>query len=41
MVDNFKRNKVADKFYTTDLLTNQDKLKQEVQPYVDGANLSE
>jgi hypothetical protein len=30
MVDDFRRNKVADKFYTFDLLTNQDKLSQEV-----------
>jgi hypothetical protein len=30
MVDDFRRNKVADKFYTIDLLTNQEKLSQEV-----------
>lgn len=30
MVDDFRRNKVADKFYTFDLLTNQDKLSREV-----------
>lgn len=39
MVDDFRRNKVADKFYTFDLLTNQDKLSQEIQPYVDEANI--
>lgn len=39
MVDDFRRNKVADKFYTIDLLTNQEKLSKEIQPYVDEANL--
>lgn len=31
MVDDFRRNKVADKFYTIELLTNQEKLSQEVK----------
>lgn len=39
MVDDFRRNKVADKFYTPDLLFNNDKLQREIQPYVDEANL--
>jgi hypothetical protein len=39
MVDDFRRNKIADKFYTVDLLTNPEKLKAEIQPYVDSANL--
>lgn len=39
MVDDFRRNKVADKFYTIELLTNQEKLNREIQPYVDEANL--
>jgi hypothetical protein len=39
MVDDFRRNKVADKFYTIDLLTNNEKLSKEIQPYVDEANL--
>lgn len=39
MVDDFRRNKVADKFYTADLLVNQEKLSREIQPFVDEANL--
>lgn len=39
MVDDFHRNKVADKFYSIDLLTNHEKLSREMQPYVDEANL--
>lgn len=41
MVDDFRRNKVADKFYTPDLLFNSDKLQREIKPYTDEANLSE
>lgn len=39
MVDDFRRNKVVDKFYTFELITNQEKLSREIQPYVDEANL--
>jgi len=39
MVDDFRRNKVADKFYTFDLIVNTEKLQREIQPYVDEANL--
>lgn len=39
MVDDFRRNHVADKFYTPDILFNQDKLQREIQPYVDEANV--
>ncbi|KAG5681727.1 hypothetical protein PVAND_011137 [Polypedilum vanderplanki] len=39
MIADFRRNKVADQFYTTDLLFDQDKLTREIQPYVDEANL--
>lgn len=41
MIDDFRRNKVADKFYTVDLVFNTEKLQREIQPYVDEANLSE
>lgn len=40
MTDDFRRNKIADKFYSADLLLNTDKLQKEIQPYVDEANLS-
>lgn len=39
MIDDFRRNHVADKFYTPDLLFNTDKLRREIQPHVDEANL--
>ncbi|CRK97808.1 CLUMA_CG011184, isoform A [Clunio marinus] len=39
MVDDFRRNHVADKFYTPDLLFNNDKLQREIQPYVDKASI--
>lgn len=35
VVDDFRRNKVADKFFTSDLLFNTAKLEREIQPYVD------
>lgn len=38
MIADLRRNKVADKFYTADLLINQDKLAREIQPYTDEAN---
>lgn len=38
MIDNFRRNKIADRFYTPDLLFNNEKLQREIQPYVDEAN---
>lgn len=31
MVDDFRRNHVADKFYTPDIVTNTEKLKREIQ----------
>lgn len=40
MSDDFRRNKIVDKFYTSDLLTNPDKLSRELQPYIDVAELS-
>lgn len=40
MIDDFRKNRIADKFYTTDLITNPDKLSKELQPYIDAANLS-
>lgn len=40
MVDDFRRNKIADKFYTPDIVFNTDKLQREIQPYADEANLS-
>lgn len=39
MVDYFRTNKIADKFYSIELLTNQDKLLKEIQPYTDDAEL--
>ncbi|KAG4069957.1 hypothetical protein HA402_015181 [Bradysia odoriphaga] len=39
MSEDFRRNHIADKFYTTDLLVNQEKLSRELQPYIDAANL--
>lgn len=39
IVDNFRRNNVAEKFYTIDILTGQDTLSKGIQPYVDEANL--
>lgn len=39
MIADFRRNKVADKFYTPDLLVDQDKLAREIQPFIDEANL--
>ena len=41
MVDDFRSNKVVDKFFSADLLFNNEKLKREIQPYVDFANYSE
>lgn len=38
--EDFRRNRIADKFYTTDLLTNPDKLSRELQPYLDATDLS-
>lgn len=35
MIDDFRRNHVADKFYTPDLITNTEKLKREIQVCVD------
>lgn len=40
MLDDFRRNKIADKFYTPDIILNNEKLQREIQPYVDEANLS-
>lgn len=40
MSEDFRRNRVADKFYTTDIITNPEKLSRELQPYIDAANLS-
>lgn len=34
MVDDFKGNKIADKFYSDDLLVNISKLQDEIEPYV-------
>lgn len=38
MIDEFKSNHLADKFYTPDLLFNTEKLKREIQPFVDEAD---
>lgn len=38
MVDYYRSNNVADKFYSIDLLLNQEKLRQELQPYADDAD---
>lgn len=40
MSDDFRRNNVASKFYTTDIAFNQEKLQRELQPYMDAVNLS-
>lgn len=40
MLDDFKRNDIADKLLTTDLFINQEKLSRELQPYIDASNLS-
>lgn len=40
MSEDFRRNHIVDKFYTTDLITNPDKLSRELQPYRDASNLS-
>lgn len=40
MSDDFRRNRIADKFYTTDVITNPEKLSKELQPYIDEADLS-
>lgn len=40
MAEDFRRNRIADKFYTTDLITNPDKLSKELQPYLDATDLS-
>lgn len=37
MVDDFRGNKIADKFYSTDLILNTSKLQEEIEPYVDVA----
>jgi hypothetical protein len=37
IMKHMRENNVADKFYTVELLTNQEKLSQEIQPYVDNA----
>lgn len=37
MIKKFKRENVADNFYTIDLLTNQAKLTKEIQPYMSSA----
>lgn len=34
-----RRNKVADKLYSPDIILNQEKLANEVKPYVDGAQI--
>ncbi|KAL7037449.1 hypothetical protein ACKWTF_009227 [Chironomus riparius] len=38
MIADFRRNKVADKFYTPDLLVDQDKLAKKIQPFIDESN---
>lgn len=38
MIDDFRRNHIADKFYTADIIANPEKLKSEIQPYVDASN---
>lgn len=40
MSEDFRRNRIVDKFYTTELITNPDKLTRELQPYRDAVNLS-
>jgi hypothetical protein len=40
MVDSFRRNHVADKFYTPDIVLNTAKLEKEIQPYADEANFT-
>jgi len=39
IVDDFKGNKIADKFYTPDLLINTAKLKEEINPYLEVAQV--
>lgn len=39
MVDDFRGNKIADKFYSTELLTNSLKLQEEIQPYINVAEI--
>ncbi|KAJ6641035.1 hypothetical protein Bhyg_05968 [Pseudolycoriella hygida] len=39
MSEDFRRNRIADKFYTADIITNPDKLSRELQPYIDAADL--
>ncbi|KAG5681726.1 hypothetical protein PVAND_011136 [Polypedilum vanderplanki] len=38
IIADFRRNKVADQFYTTDLILDHGKLIRKVQPYLDEAN---
>lgn len=38
--EDFRRNRIADKFFTTDLFTNNDKFSREIEPYMDAVNLS-
>lgn len=39
IIAEFRVNKVADKFYTPDLLVDQEKLTREIQPYIEKVNL--
>jgi hypothetical protein len=40
MLDHFRRNQVADKFFTPDIVLNTSKLEEEIKPYTDEANLA-
>lgn len=40
VVKYFKNNNFADKFYTTDLLLDQNKLSKDIQPFIDKAESS-
>jgi len=37
--DDFRGSKIADKFYTIELLTNQEKLQKEIEPHVNAAEI--
>ena len=39
MIEDFKQNNVTGKFYTPDILADQEKLTKEIQPDIDSANL--
>lgn len=40
MVDYYRTNKIADKFYSVDLIGNHDKLLTNLEPYIDEAELN-